>query len=63
MKKKKEHNQVMLDIASALSHAKFDDIKGSKLQIKYGMPYTLSMEETKIFKELNLRVSAVSLMI
>ena len=27
MKKKKEHNQAMLEIASALSYAKFDDIK------------------------------------
>ena len=28
MKKKKEHNQAMLEIASALSYAEFDDIKG-----------------------------------
>ena len=28
MKKKKEHNQEMLEISSALSYAKFDDIKG-----------------------------------
>ena len=28
MKKKKEHNQVMLEIASALSYVRFDDIKG-----------------------------------
>ena len=28
MKKKKEHNQVMLEIASTLSYAEFDDIKG-----------------------------------
>ena len=28
MKKKKEHNQAMLEIASALNYAKFDDIKG-----------------------------------
>ena len=28
MKKKKEHNQEILEIASALSYAKFDDIKG-----------------------------------
>ena len=28
LKKKKEHNQVMLEIASSLSYAKFDDIKG-----------------------------------
>ena len=28
MRKKKEHNQAMLEIASALSYAKFDDIKG-----------------------------------
>ena len=27
-KKKKEHNQAMLEIASALSYAEFDDIKG-----------------------------------
>ena len=30
MKKKKAHNQAMLEIASALSYAKFDDIKGFK---------------------------------
>ena len=30
MKKKKDHNQAMLEIASALSYAKFDDIKGCK---------------------------------
>ena len=28
MKKKKEHNQVMLEIISALSYVEFDDIKG-----------------------------------
>ena len=28
MRKKKEHNQAMLKIASALSYAEFDDIKG-----------------------------------
>ena len=28
MKKKKEHNQTMLEIASTLSYTKFDDIKG-----------------------------------
>ena len=28
MRKKKEHNKAMLEIASALSYAKFDDIKG-----------------------------------
>ena len=28
MRKKKEHNQEMLEIASALSYAEFDDIKG-----------------------------------
>ena len=28
MKKKKEHNQAMLEITSSLSYAKFDDIKG-----------------------------------
>ena len=28
MRKKKEHNQTMLEIASALSYAEFDDIKG-----------------------------------
>ena len=28
MKMKKEHNKAMLEIASALSYAKFDDIKG-----------------------------------
>ena len=27
MKKKKEHNQAMLEITSALSYVKFDDIK------------------------------------
>ena len=28
MKKNKKHNQAMLEISSALSYAKFDDIKG-----------------------------------
>ena len=28
MKKKKEHNQAMLEIAFALSYAEFDEIKG-----------------------------------
>ena len=28
LKKKQEHNQAMLEIASTLSYAKFDDIKG-----------------------------------
>ena len=28
MRKKKEHNQVILEIASTLSYAEFDDIKG-----------------------------------
>ena len=28
MKKKKEHNQAMLEIASSLSYVKFDGIKG-----------------------------------
>ena len=28
MRKKKEHNQAMLEIASSLNYAKFDDIKG-----------------------------------
>ena len=34
MKKKKEHNQEMLEIASALSYAEFDDIKGYKTTYK-----------------------------
>ena len=29
-RKKKDHNQAMLEIASALSYAEFDDIKGCK---------------------------------
>ena len=28
LKKKKEHNQAMLELASSLSYSKFDDIKG-----------------------------------
>ena len=38
MNKKKEHNQTMLEIASALSYAKFDDIKGIDSANKCGMP-------------------------
>ena len=34
MKKKKEHNQAMLEIASALSYVEFDDIKGCKTGYK-----------------------------
>ena len=31
MNKKKEHNQEMLEIASALSYAEYDDIKGCSI--------------------------------
>ena len=34
LKKKKEHNQTMLEIASALSYSKFDDIKGCESEKK-----------------------------
>ena len=34
MKKKKEHNQAMLEIASTLIYAEFDDIKGCKTAYK-----------------------------
>ena len=34
MKKKKEHNQAMLEITSALSYTKFDDIKGCDTTFK-----------------------------
>ena len=34
MRKKKEHNQVMLEIASTLSYAEFDDIKGLNITKK-----------------------------
>ena len=34
MKKKKEHNMEMLEIASALSYTKFDDIKGCDTAFK-----------------------------
>ena len=34
MKKEKEHNQAMLEISSALSYAKFDDIKGCNTSYK-----------------------------
>ena len=38
MRKKKEHNKAMLEIASALSYAKFDDIKGFDSVIFFWMP-------------------------
>ena len=53
----------MLEIFSTLSYAKFDDIKGCDTTKKCGMLYALSMEETKMFKEPNLRVPKVGLMI
>ena len=34
MKNKQEHNQTMLEIASALSYAEFDDIKGCDIAFK-----------------------------
>ena len=34
MKKKKEHNQAMLEIASTLNYAKFDDTKGCNSTFK-----------------------------
>ena len=34
MKKKKEHNQAMLEIASALNYIEFDDIKGCNTAFK-----------------------------
>ncbi|MDF3686078.1 hypothetical protein [Enterobacter hormaechei] len=34
MKNKQEHNQTMLEIASALSYAEFDDIKGCNTAFK-----------------------------
>ena len=34
MRKKKEHNQAMLEIASTLSYVKFDDIKGLESEKK-----------------------------
>lgn len=51
----------MLDIASTLSYAKFDDIKG--LDSAKKMRDTLAMEETVMFLEPKLKVSEVSLMI
>ena len=44
LKKKKEHNQAMLEIASTLSYVKFDDIKDLYSAKKCGMPSLLSME-------------------
>ena len=34
MKKKKEHNQAMLEISSTLSYTEFDDIKGCNTTFK-----------------------------
>ena len=51
LNKRKEHNQTMLEISSALSYDKFDDIKGCDTTCKMWKPYQISMEEIKIFKE------------
>ena len=34
MKKKKKHNQAMLEISSTLSYVEFDDIKGCEIGFK-----------------------------
>ena len=49
MRKMKEHNQAMLEIASALTYVEFDDIKGYDSVKKMGMLFTLFMEETQMF--------------
>ena len=51
MKNKKEHNQAMLEIASALSYAEFDDIKGCKTTYKMWKAYRPYMEEIIIYKD------------
>ena len=56
LKKMKEHNQAMLEIASTLRYIEFDDIKGCNIANKCGMLYTPSMEETLMFKDPKLRV-------
>ena len=62
MRKKKEHNRAMLEIASTLSYAKFDDIKGLDSAKKMWDSLKTICKETKMFKELNQKVSEVSLM-
>ena len=59
MKKKKEHNQAMLEIASALSYAEFDEIKGLDSSKKM---WDALKTIYKMFKEPNQKVSKVSLM-
>ena len=58
MKKKKEHNQEMLEIVSTLSYTKFDDIKGCKttykmwesLQTIYGGDKNVQMAKLESFR-------------
>ena len=45
MNRKKEHNQVLLEIASTLSYVEYDDIKGC------GKFYQTSMEEMIMSRE------------
>ena len=51
MKKKKEHNQAMIEIAFDLSYVKFDEIKGCKSNTRCGNPCQIFMEEMRMSKE------------
>ena len=62
MKKKKEHNQAMLETTSALSYAKFDDIKGCDTAKKMWDSLHTIYGGEKMFKEPNLRALEVNLM-
>ena len=53
MKKKKEHNQAMLEIDSALSYVEFDDIKGCDTTFKMLDALTTIYGVDKKFKEKN----------
>ena len=62
IKKKKEHNQPILEISFALSYAEFDDIKKCETTKKMWDALHTIYGGEKMFKESNLRASKVNLM-
>ena len=62
MRRNKEHNQAMLEIASALSYAKFDDIKGLDSANKMWDAIDTIYGGDKNVQNPNQRVLEVSLM-
>ena len=60
--KKKEHNQVMLEMSSSLSYAELMTSRDAKLLIRCGKSCRPFMEEIRMYKEPSQRASKESLM-